>query len=173
EWDRGPKNEICPIPNEAINSIRPSPNARGLSAVTRYGIETFGDLFSARQKLSLVVLTSTLRKSLEVNKLSLPVLLEGRLADFLACVARWKAGAECPVQALARQALPMVWDFGEVNPWTESTGSVVGQAERMASAIESCATITTAGQIELADAAQSPLPSQTAFVWFTDPPYYD
>src|SRR5438093_11290547 len=31
------------VPDEPINSIRPSPNARGLSAVTRYGMDTFGD----------------------------------------------------------------------------------------------------------------------------------
>jgi adenine-specific DNA methylase len=173
QWEDGPKNGAFPIPNEPINAIRPSPNARGLSAVTRYGIQTFGDLFTARQKLSLVMLAGALREWLETSRLCLPVLLEGRLVDFLVSVARWKAGAECPVQALARQALPMVWDFAEVNPWTEATGSLVGQAARMADSIESCSSITAVGQVEVADAAESPLPSQTASVWFTDPPYYD
>jgi putative DNA methylase len=106
ERQQGDSTELFPIPNEPINPIRPSPNARGLSAVTRYGMETFNDLFSARQKLSLATLTMHLRKRLETSNSYLPALLEGRLVDFLVSVARWKAGAECPVQALARQALP-------------------------------------------------------------------
>src|SRR5262249_38926012 len=32
---------------------------------------------------------------------------------------------------------------------------------------------STAGQVQAADAAEHPLPDQTARVWFTDPPYYD
>lgn len=43
------------IPDEGINPIRPSPNARGLSAVTRYGIATFGDMFSRRQALAVTI----------------------------------------------------------------------------------------------------------------------
>ena len=81
---------------------------------------------------------------------------------------------ECPVQALARQALPIVWDFAEVCPWTNATGSVVSQANRMADAAESaCIPFQSVGQVQSADAANHPLPDQAADVWFTDPPYYD
>ena len=101
-------------------------------------------------------------------------LLIGRLADFLVALVRWKADAECPVQALARQALPMVWDFAEANPLTEATGSVQSQASRMADAIESqCIPFENTGQVQPADATDHPLPDQSAYVWFTDPPYYD
>jgi adenine-specific DNA methylase len=49
EWDDGGKKGLCPVPDELMNPIRPSPDARGLSAVTRYGMLAFGDLFTARQ----------------------------------------------------------------------------------------------------------------------------
>ena len=96
------------------------------------------------------------------------------MADFLVASARWKTDAECPVQALARQALPIVWDFAEANPWTEATGSVVSQMNRMADAIESvCIPFKGIGQIQPGDATGHPLPDEAAGVWFTDPPYYD
>ncbi len=35
------------------------------------------------------------------------------------------------------------------------------------------ASVSSIGQVQLADAAEHPLPDETASVWFTDPPYYD
>lgn len=50
------KKTSLTIPNEPISSLRPSPNARGLSAVTRHGFMNFGDLFTPRQSLCLLTL---------------------------------------------------------------------------------------------------------------------
>lgn len=50
-WEAGQSLIRLPsdaIPNEPVNSVRPSPNARGLSAPTRYGVESFGDMFTDR-----------------------------------------------------------------------------------------------------------------------------
>ena len=49
--------------------------------------------------------------------------LVDRYADFDNSLCRWKSDAECPVQLFARQAIPMVWDFAEVNPFSNSSGS--------------------------------------------------
>lgn len=43
----------APLLLESINPVRPSPNARGLSAPTRYGMLQFRQLFTARQLLAL------------------------------------------------------------------------------------------------------------------------
>ena len=40
--DPGERQELSRVPTEPLNPIRPSPNARGLSAVTRYGMSNFG-----------------------------------------------------------------------------------------------------------------------------------
>src|SRR5262249_30021573 len=50
------------LPTEQINPVRPSPNARGLSAVTRFGITTFSDLYSRRQIEAMRVLSHEVGK---------------------------------------------------------------------------------------------------------------
>jgi putative DNA methylase len=58
------------VPHEPINPVRPSPNARGLSAVTRHGFQTFADLFAPRQMLCLLAFVSAVRNAeTEMNKL--------------------------------------------------------------------------------------------------------
>ena len=169
EWERGGKQGLCPVPDEPLPPI----GTLGFR-VQRYGMMQWGDLFTARQKVALGVLGRLVSVGLQEGRASATSILIGRMADFLVASARWKSDAECPVQALARQALPIVWDFAEANPWTEATGSVLSQASRMADAIESvCIPFKETGQVQSANATQHPLPDQTASVWFTDPPYYD
>ena len=169
EWERGGKQGLCPVPDEPI-----SPNEIRRISVPIYGMNTWGDLFTARQKVALVELGRVLSVGLTKDDSSESLLLVGRMTDFQVSLARWKSDAECPVQALARQALPMIWDFAEANPWTDVTGSVVSQTNRMADTVGSA--IIPSGytaQTQSSDAANHPLPDQSTDVWFTDPPYYD
>ncbi|MGC8857444.1 MAG: DUF1156 domain-containing protein, partial [Anaerolineae bacterium] len=43
-------------------------------------------------------------------------------ATYLASLTRWRADALSFERAFDRQALPMIWDYGEVNPFSESRG---------------------------------------------------
>ena len=54
-------NGLSIVPDELIPTERPSPNARGLSAVTRMGVASFGDLFAQRQALALVTFSRLVR----------------------------------------------------------------------------------------------------------------
>jgi len=54
------------VPYEPISLLRPSPNARGLSAVTRHGLTTFGDLFTSRQMLCLLTFAAAVREAPQV-----------------------------------------------------------------------------------------------------------
>ena len=173
QWKRGGRQGLRPVPDEPTPAGGGSGAGRAFS-VQRYGMMQWGDLFTARQKAALVELRRLLSTELQSGESLNKSLLIGRMADFIAALARWKADAECPVQVLARQALPMIWDFAEANPWTNVTGSVVNQANRMADAVESvCIPFESIGQTQSADAMRHPLPDQSASVWFTDPPYYD
>ena len=173
EWDRGGRQGLCPVPDEPTPSGGGSGAGRGFG-MQRYGMFHWGDLFTARQKMGLLTLGRLLPLSLQEESTFATSLLMGRMADFLVSLARWKADAECPVQGLARQALPIVWDFAEANPWTEMTGSVVSQANRMSDGIESIhIPFKDIGQIQSVDATDHLLPDQSAGIWFTDPPYYD
>ncbi|MDL2275880.1 DUF1156 domain-containing protein, partial [Desulfosarcina sp. OttesenSCG-928-G10] len=46
-----------------------------------------------------------------------------KLADLGNSLNRWEPIAQCPRQLFARQAIPMVWDFAEGNPFSGSSGS--------------------------------------------------
>ena len=49
--------------------------------------------------------------------------LVDKLADLGNSLNRWEPNAQCPRQLFARQAIPMVWDFAEGNPFSSSSGS--------------------------------------------------
>jgi hypothetical protein len=66
----------------------------------------------------------------------------------------------------------MIWDYCEVYPFSYSSGNYDGALEWVAKVAEAWPG-SRAGQVQLADAANNPLPDQTAPVWFSDPPYYD
>ena len=170
EWERGGKQGLCPVPDEPLNPIRPSPNARGLSAVTRYAMSTFGDLFTARQKVALVRLGS-LTASTEIHRQALSLALS-RVANAGCSLCRWDTSRENHQGVFSRQALPMVWDFSEGNPFSGSTGGYSSALDWIAKVAEVWPRSDT-GQIQPADATDHPLPDQSASVWFTDPPYYD
>jgi hypothetical protein len=68
----------------------------------------------------------------------------------------------------------MVWDFCEILPVTSESGGLAGAFDWVARVIDNVEIFAAhAGQVELADAVQSPLPTHVSSVWFTDPPYYD
>lgn len=171
-WQQGGGRGFSPVPSEPMNPVRPSPNARGLSAVTRYGMSTFGDLFTARQKLALTAFSElALEKYAEVGELA--ALCVSKLADLANSGCRWEAVAECPRQLYARQAIPMVWDFSEGVPTSESSGSFAVMVDLMCRNLDRIGANWNAGVVQPADAANYPLPDDSAAIWFTDPPYYD
>ena len=95
-----------------------------------------------------------------------------RCADRLSTVCRLDTSRDTIANTYARQALPIVWDYCEGNPFSNASGSYEGALDWVAKVVEAWPG-STAGQVQLADAAEHPFPDQTASVWFTDPPYYD
>ena len=175
EWENGGRKGLNPLPDELINTVRPSPNARGLSAVTRYGMSTFRDLFTARQAVALTMLGAASKQVNSVTDKELAMataLAAGRTADYSSSCCRWVARGEFIGNTFTRQALSVVWDFAEVNPIGASTGSFHSALEWVAKVIEAWPR-SEGGQVLSADATDHPLPDQSANIWFTDPPYYD
>lgn len=163
---------IPPFPSERLNPIRPSPNARGLSAVTRYGMETFSDLFTARQNIVLASLARQVALLPDDATKTCAALVVSKLADYANSLCRWRATSECADALFGRKAVPMVWDFAEPCSLAGAAGSWDSMLDRSSGGL-AAAFVGHAGSVELADAAASPLPDETASVWFTDPPYYD
>ena len=167
EWERGGRQGLCPIPDERLPPI----GTLGFR-VQRYGMLKWGDLFTARQKAALAeFVRSVLRDTHPTRREGLAIVVD-RCANQLSHISRWNVPGEKIEGTFARQALPIVWDYAEVNPFSNATGSYSGALDWVAEFTQS-APRDRAGQLQLSDATDHPLPDQSATVWFTDPPYYD
>jgi adenine-specific DNA methylase len=174
---RSHSGPLALVPNERIslNEIR-------RISVPIYGMECWGDLFSNRQSLLLETLA---RVASNASQLSEPpirgvltvlfALALGRQADACSSLARWHTTGEKNTGTFGRQALGMVWDFTEVNPFSGATGSWDGVVEWIAKVCESQARLdgTNSGEGQRASATSHPLSDDMASAWITDPPYYD
>ena len=175
EWELGGKQGLCPVPDEPTPAGGGSGAGRAFS-VQRYGMLQWGDLFSARQKVALVELGHWTR-DIEANDSSLRRLLAiatDRSADYWSSLCSWHLTGEKVNHTYGRQALPMIWDYTEVNPWCDSSGNYLSALNWGAKIIATLAgNLTPTGQVQIADAMSHPLPDQSANIWFSDPPYYD
>ena len=170
EWVRGGRQGLCPVPDE------PTPNkdthrAVG-SQIPLYGITTFGDLFTARQKAVLVGLIQSVPTSTESLKSLLGIAID-RVVGGSASTCAWLASGEEVKHAIPRQNLQMVWDFGESNCLAPASRSWDSSLKSIVNVLESGPLGLANGQVQPADATSHPLPDQAAGIWFTDPPYYD
>ena len=124
------------VPDEAIGSLRPSPNARGLTAVCRHGIHRFGDLFTPRQLLSLLTIAAAIREaSASLQRIGQDSQRAVAICAFLASNADKQAdrnstfcnlladGGRGIKNTFSRQALSMTWDFAEANPFNPDIAS--------------------------------------------------
>ena len=141
--------------------------------VQRYGMMKWGDLFSSRQQVAMTqfgrLTASCIQEPAIVAAFALVV---SRLANAACALARWHNSGEKHEGVYSRQALPIVWDFSEVNPLSESTGGYEGAVGWVVD-VASANALGKRGQVQLADAAESPLGNESVGLYFTDPPYYD
>ena len=173
--------EMSLVPNE------PYPDETGsgaLSTSVLYGLVTWGNLFTSRQALALSTLSQLIKKRGENRcdsndqhfntaiQTCLAIVLD-RQADKLSSIARWDTSRENPQGTFGRQALPMVWDFCEANPFSGSGGDWNTALNWVLWVIEQ--DMGSFGQegAERASATIHPLPDDIGQCLFTDPPYYD
>lgn len=84
----------------------------------------------------------------------------------------WDPGGANVQQVFARQALPMVWDFCEANPFSNSSGNFNGQAAYLANVVATTpSNVSQAAVIQQNAAGNSPLVNRAVIA--SDPPYYD
>ena len=167
EWERGGRRGLCPVPDEPL----PPVGTLGFR-VQRYGMLQWGDLFTARQKVALVEFGRLIQRTAGPLRVLLAVAVN-RTADGSASVSSWLASGEEVKHVFARQALPIVWDFGESNYAAETSRSWISSIVSIAKVLESTSWALTSAQVQPGDATDHPLVDEAAGVWFTDPPYYD
>ena len=177
------------LPDEAIVAERPSPNSRGASGLPRYGFDTWRTLFTARQLLALGVFVREIRRCFKdmagsandypqawrealVSYLSCTV---SKLTDYSSAVCSWTNSRETLRQTFARFAVPMVWDYCEVNTLSDTSGGFAAMAGWVARALEHAIAATEAAPapaIHSRSAVDLRVDNGVDLVC-TDPPYYD
>lgn len=152
-----------------------------------YGMDRFGDLFTARQLLALttfsrlVVEAGKQVRSREEAGFSEAVqtglaLALTRIADRTSALCTWRpqADQEKVEHVFTRQALPMTWDFAEGTPLSDGTAGWADAYEPPARMIESVSRLEShQGHVEKCSATAQTLPDDSAHGFITDPPYYD
>lgn len=161
-----------PTPQDGTGSVG------GGFRTRKYGLVTFGDFFTARQKVALLRLAHTVQRlSIEVTMGEIAEALGlalGKLIRHYNVISKWHRGSETVAGAFGMQAIPMSWDFPEMFPLVDYAGGLNDALEDVIEPIQHVGSAAReAGQCQLADAADHPLPDHSAAVWFTDPPYYD
>src|SRR6266487_1928943 len=150
-----------------------------------YGFISFADIFTSRQLLSLLTFAA------EVHHAHITMIAEGmdveratavatylglmvdRLADYNSTLCNWHNIGEKINHTYARQALPMVWDFVEVNPLGNATGNITGALNWILDTIQALVDTGQPSVAFRASATSLPLEDGTLDAVITDPPYYD
>ena len=165
-----------------------------------YGLPRYGDLFTPRQLVALetfsdLVAVATERIRRDAMAAGLPddgkplrdggtgaaayaeavgvylALAVDKVADRNSTICAWASLREHARNTFGRQAIPMVWDFAESNPFSDSSGNFLGGISSIASGLGSVST-DIPGFGSQADAQTSSSRRQSVVV-STDPPYYD
>jgi len=167
---------------------------------TPYGLTSWGDLFTSRQLVALTTFSDLTGEAHEhirrdaraagmaEDRESLKGIGTGtgsyadavvvylacaisKLADRGSTICGWDSSRDNLRNTFARQAIPMVWDYAEGNPFSESSGSYNNAVDQGVKVIAEYLPTTAHGLSSQADAA---VQSDSAMkVISTDPPYYD
>jgi putative DNA methylase len=163
-------------------------NSTGIR-VHLYGMKTWGSLFNPRQLLVMQTLIDCLHEVLiELdnhirdldyrNALALYLnLWINRTAQRGARVAIWNNQGENVEHPFSLAKISMTWDYAEINPFSNSTGSAAGGLDWIMRVIEHESPPkglkVQPAQVFLGDAAKLPVNDSTMSVVVTDPPYFD
>ena len=185
--------DFNPIPDEPL----PTPDRKepsediglyfNFAPVVLYGMRKWGDLFNKRQKLVLITFVEKVRLAYEqmieerydeeyakviTSYLSLAV---DMMAAFHNVLARWENTAGAIKTAFGRQALSMVWDYAEANPFSGSTASWEVGGYYYLKVIEHLSQSGDRNLAHITFGTATRLPYDDCFfdAVATDPPYYD
>lgn len=175
------KQQKCNDKSDMFMLTETLPVMSGVFNAPLYGHNTWGSLFTDRQLLSIMTIARFVKKldcKTDTNlRNAISTCLAfaiDRQADYNSSLCRWVPAGEFIGNTFGRQAIPMIWDFCEVVPFSEYTGGFKGAVNWI------CAVLTRegglnhhAGHIERASATAHPLPSDAAHAIITDPPYYN
>jgi adenine-specific DNA methylase len=177
ELERSGQDGLPDLPNEPLPPI----GTLGFR-VQRYGMVRWRDLFTPRQLLTITTLVRLVREAMPddraPNGLGVAVrsslaLAVDRVCDYQNTGCSWNPSGSALPHLFTRQALPIIWDYGEANPLASSSGSWSGAVEHVVRGLRNARVDTHGADVGMASASHHPLPTDCAHLLVTDPPYYD
>lgn len=169
-----------PITNVRPEELMPQKDSQNLK-IPLWGYKSFGDMFTNRQIGMLNSLVSNLHLIFDGNTSEYCSVLKtyiGIWIDRISIVntsfGRWDVSRENNQSPFSKQAIPMMFDYPESNPFCSTSGSAVNQLEWITRYIESesyepfVANVINASSGERSQFSQKELACVV-----TDPPYYD
>ena len=160
------------------------PNTPTLVSGRGFGITHWHQLFTDRQLTTLTTFSNLLAEVDELvakhggdreyaNALRTYLALAiGRTAHSGSSFARWQNSGDFVAGVFARQAIPMMWDFAESNPFCNSSQNWMAQIEWVAEVVERLSANANGGKAYQADASTT-IHATDGPIIVTDPPYYD
>ena len=150
----------------------------------QYGENSWRKLFTNRQLLALGSFVLILRKlmkelddwpeSWREGLIANLALVNDRLADYSSTICSWHNGREVIRNTFGRFALPIVWDYTEVNPLSDTSGNFRGALDWVSKVCEHLQkSIDSARSGESICASAITFPTDSVDLILTDPPYYD
>lgn len=150
--------------------------------VQRYGMLRWRDMFTPRQLLTISTLVELVRDTLPDDRgpdglgvavRSCLALAVDRLCDYQNTGCSWNPSGSALPHLFTRQALPIIWDYGEANPLASSSGSWTGAVDHVIRGLRNALVSEQGADVGMASASHHPLPTDCAHLVVTDPPYYD
>jgi adenine-specific DNA methylase len=151
-------------------------------------LQKFGSLFNSRQKLALITFAEKVRQAHAqmLSKGADPdfakavvtylALTFNRLAASHNTLCRWQPAGEKIADVFSRQALPMIWDYADPNPFggaSRSWDELFKDTDGVLAHLTSIPPVEDLPQLKQGSATELPYPDNFFDAVVTDPPYYD
>lgn len=177
-----------PLPDRAsLSKLLPSQpmDQYGMSGfrVQPYGMHHWGDIYGERQISVLSALAEACRSirgerpsPTDGQAVAVATFLAAavdRLANYLTELCVWRTTRTCVLPTFSRQSVPMVWDFGEMNPFAGSAGDWQESVEYVAAVAEDCLRLDARAIVRRGTATEPVWRDELFDGIVTDPPYYD
>ena len=149
----------------------------------QYGKTSWRKLFTNRQLLALGEFVLILRRMMQELEgwpaswrealIANLALVNDRLSDYSSAVCSWHNSGEKLGHTFARFALPIVWDYTEVNPLSDSSGNYLGALDWVSRCVDHVIESAQSAETTSVQATSATKTSGEYDAILTDPPYYD
>ena len=189
--DNKKKLFISPTDEHVRTAMRAKPDWKPSQAITKnpkvsalaYGTTHWHQLFTRRQLLALNTFSDLIpevcsqiiqdgyNKEYADTVCAYLALTIGKLSENCCQFAIWRNDVGAVESAFGRQAIPMVWDFPEINPLSDFSKNWLGNLETVARVVENLPIFANNAATYQADASTTSNIEKGPII-ITDPPYY-